>query len=373
MCTPSAALEAQMPDSTSEAAEEGTLAHGLGELMIRVALGRVSKAAFADCMKNIAKDKFYNEAMHEYAEQYCTFVLEKFAEATKRTKDAVIEVEAKLDMTDYIPEGFGTGDAVIIADGTMHIIDLKYGKGVPVSCVENKQMMLYAIGALRDADMLYDIKNVEMTIYQPRLDNISSWTIGKAQLLNWAENYLKPRAELAFNGEGEFLPGDHCRFCRIKKRCRALAELNLELAKYDFRDPVLLEDVEIADILLRTDGFVNWINGVNAYALTEALNGKKFEGFKLVEGRSVRCYSDSDAIAKKLTTNGYPEAVIYEKKLLGITAMEKTISKPVFNELLSDLIIKPEGKPTLVPVTDKRTELNSLDRAVADFSDTEIE
>jgi len=371
-CTPSARLEAQFPENTSEAAEEGTLAHGVGELILRHRLGRVSDKALEDCMKNIRKDKFYSESLQEYAEQYATFVLEKFSEAQTRTKDAVIEIEAKLDMTEYVPEGNGTGDTVIFTDRVLDIIDLKYGKGVLVSCVENKQMMLYALGALKNADILYDIDTIRMTIYQPRMDNISSWSIGKDILLGWAEGFLKPRAQLAFDGEGDFAPGDHCRFCKAKNRCRALAEENLEIAKYTFRDPEKLEDFEIADILSRTDMFVNWINGVNSYALTEALNGRKWEGYKLVEGRSNRTYSDADAVADKLVKSGIPEAIIYEKKLLGITAMEKAITKPTFNTLLSDLVIKPEGKPTLVPVSDKRSEINSTARAVADFSDEEL-
>jgi len=372
-CTPSAALEAKMPYSTSTFAEEGSFAHGFGELLIRNSLGRVSDAALKDAMVNIKKNAHYCEAMHEYMEQYRAFVLEQFSEAQMRTSDAVIDVEVKVDITEYVPEGFGTVDILIVSDQIMHIIDLKYGAGVPVSCKENKQMMLYALGALRDMDMLYDIKDVQMTIYQPRLDNISSWTLGAAELRNWGEGYLKPRAEMAFKGEGEFVAGDHCRFCKIKNRCRALADQNLEIAKYKFREAPLLADSEIADILVRTSLFVNWINGVNDYALAEALNGKKFEGFKLVEGRSVRSYSNADAVADKLTSNGIPEALIYEKKLLGITAMEKAITKKTFTTLLDDLITKPPGKPTLVEVSDKRAEINSLDKAIAAFEDSELE
>ena len=372
MCTPSARLEEQFPESESAAAAEGTMAHGLGELILRHKLGRVSDKAFKDCMVNISKSEYYCPEMQEHAEQYAVYVLEQYAEAQTRTRDAVIEIEAKLDMTEYVPEGFGTGDTLIVADKILDIIDLKYGKGVPVSCVENKQMMLYALGALKDMDMLYDIDTVRMTIYQPRLDNISSWSIGKEQLYNWAENFLKPRAQMAFDGEGEFLPGDHCRFCKAKNLCRSLADHNLEIAKYDFRDPELLTDDEVADILTRTDMFVNWINGVNTYALNQAVSGEKvWPGFKLVEGRSVRKYLDQDKVSEALVLSGIPEAIIYEKKLLGITAMEKAITKPVFNSLLNNLVVKPAGAPTLVPASDKRAEINSLQRAIDDFGNSD--
>jgi hypothetical protein len=369
-CTPSARLELQFPDTAGEAAQEGTVAHALGELLISVHVGITSGTKAKAEMFRIQSDKFYSADMLNHCENYAAFVIELFEEAKKRTKDAVIRVEQKLDLTAYVPEGFGTGDCVIIADGTLYIIDLKYGKGVPVSCENNKQMMLYALGALQGFDFLYDIHTVSMTIYQPRLDNISTFEMPVSALRKWAKDELIPRAKLAFEGKGEFVPGSHCTFCKVKAQCKALAEENLKLAKYDFQEGILLSDDDIADILKRADQFKRWLTAVEDYALTEAIdNGKKWPGYKLVEGRSVRCYSDQDAVAKRLTENGIDEAIIYTRNLLGITAMEKAISKNTFAQLLSDLIVKPQGKPTLVPLSDKRPELNGVESAIRDFSE----
>jgi hypothetical protein len=337
--------------------------------MLRLYNKEISKRTYNARLKKIEADPLYSPDMKGYCEDYVVFVVERFEEAKKRSKDAILQIEVKLNLTDYIPEGFGTGDAVIIADGILDIIDLKYGKGVMVSCENNKQMMSYALGACREFYFLYDISTVRMNIYQPRLYNISSFEMPVTELMDWAENELAPKAELAFKGEGEFVSGDHCQFCRAKAQCRALAEHNLELAKYDFQDSKLLADNEIADVLSRAGQFKKWISAIEAFALSEAVdNGKQWPGFKLVEGRSVRCYSDHDKVAGRLTENGIPEAIIYEKKLLGITAMEKAITKKQFSVLLDDLIVKPQGKPTLVPETDKRPAWNSVESAINDFS-----
>lgn len=369
-CTPSAVLESQFPDTAGEAAAEGTLAHSLGELLIQKKLNIGTVQARKKSIKAIMENKMYNEAMHQYADGYATYVLEQFAEAQKVTKDAMLFLEQRLDLTEYIPDGFGTGDCIIIADGTMQIIDLKYGKGVAVSAVGNKQMAVYALGALAAFEHLYDIQNVKMTIYQPRLDNISSEELPVADLKFFGEAYLKPRAELAFKGEGEFVPGDHCRFCKVKAQCRALADFNLGIAKYEFAMPALLEENDIADILSRVDGLVQWAKAVEDYALSEAVNnGKKWPGYKLVEGRSNRQYTDEAVIVNKLRESGYTDQQIYAPaKILGITALEKEIGKKEFTTLLSDYIIKPAGKPTLVPESDKRPEYHSIDGAKADFA-----
>lgn len=371
-CTPSVRLEEKIPapEVVSEAAEEGTVAHELGETILRLYSGEIKKSEYNKIIKRIKEDKYYNSDMQEHADSYAAFVIEHYEAARKITKDAVLCIETRLDLTEYIEEGFGTGDAIVIADGVLDIIDLKYGKGVPVSCVNNKQMMIYALGALREFDVLYDIHTVRMSIYQPRLNNISSFEMSVQELQEWARTELKPKAELAYKGDGEFVSGDHCRFCRAKVLCRAHAEKQLELAKYDFKDPDMLEDSDISDILTRADNFKNWIGAVEAYALTQAVDhGKSWEGFKLVEGRSVRTYTNQDAVAERLTSNGIEECIIYTKSLLGITAMEKAITKKRFAELLSDLVIKPQGKPTLVPVSDKRPEWSGVESAKNDFSD----
>jgi hypothetical protein len=367
-CTKSARLEEQFPDKAGEAADEGTLAHSLGELILRSKLKRIARYQFNKDLTEIQKNPLYTEAMWEYCESYSAFVLERFAEAISHTKDAMIFLEQKLDLTEYIQEGFGTGDAIIIADGIMDIIDLKYGKGVQVTALNNKQMMLYSLGALRDFDFVYDISKVRMTIYQPRIDNYSSWELSVSDLLTWAQEELKPLAALAFEGKGDYVPGPHCRFCRAKAVCKANADYNLGLAAYDFKTPELLCDEEISDILDRADSFKNWLTAVEDHALNEAINnGKSWPGYKLVEGRSNRKYSDEQAVATKLLEVGFAEDLIYKKGIYTITELEKKIGKKEFALHLSGLIIKPAGKPTLVPMNDKRPEYNSAEAAKQDF------
>jgi hypothetical protein len=369
-CTPSARLEERFPDTAGEFAKEGSLAHELGELLLNKLTGRIKKAEFTKALERIESDPLFNEDMREHATNYAVFVMEQFAKAQQRTPDAVLQIETRLDFTDYVPEGFGTGDAVIIADGTLEIIDLKYGKGVPVSSTDNNQMKLYALGALQEFDVMYDIDAVRMTIYQPRLDNISSWEMGVAPLRKWAKDELKPKAEIAFEGGGIFVAGSHCRFCRAKAQCKALAEQQLEIAKYEFADAALLTDAEVSDILTRADTFTNWIGAVAAFALQEAVDkGKHWPGYKLVEGRSTRIYTDKEQVAGRLMAEGYDEDRIAPRSLLGITAMEKLLMKKGFESLLSDLVVKPQGKPTLVPETDKRPEIGGTESAKKDFSE----
>lgn len=375
MCTPSAVLETEFPDSVSEAAQEGTLAHSIGELIIRNKTGRVSSAAVKDCMKNHAKSKFYNPELLEYAEDYALYVLSEYAKAENTTPDAILEVEARLDMTDYIPEGFGTGDAVIIADGTLRIIDLKYGKGVSVSCVENKQMMLYALGALKAYDFLYDIQRVEMTIYQPRLSNISTWGIDVENLRNWAEGFLKPRAELAFKGEGEFVAGDHCKFCRAKNECKALADENMKVFdQFAGKNPALLTDEEMSIIIEKADDINSWAKSMAKYALDQAVNNNKvWPGYKLVEGKSNRAFTDEEKVAEVLSLEGFKDEQIYKPKALyGITELEKVVGKKNFNPLLGDFITKPSGKPTLAPIADPRPEFNVSAKAFDNINEEEL-
>ncbi len=370
-CTPSARLEQQFPDRAGSAASEGTLAHTLGELIIRFKLKWILKTQYTKALKEIKSHPQYEDAMFDYADEYACFVIEKFSAAQAHTKDAGLLIEQKLDLTDYVPEGFGTGDAMIIANKTLDFIDLKYGKGVEVTAENNKQMMLYALGALRGFDCLFDIETVRMTIYQPRIGNISTFEMQVEDLRDWAENYLKPRAELAFAGEGEFAPGEACRFCKAAATCKANADFNLELAKYEFKESLLLEDAEISDILSRAGLFTKWLNAVEEHAQHEAIvNGKKWPGYKLVEGRSNRAYLDESKVAELLISKGLEEDKIYQpKKILGITAMEKELGKSDFATYLSPLVIKPAGKPTLVPESDKRPELSSAANAASDFAE----
>lgn len=358
-CTPSVALEERFPDKGSEYAAEGTLAHSMAELIIRYNNGEITKKTFSTRMNKIRKDELYSKEMEDYIVEYTQTVWEIFNEVKAECPDAQLLPEQRLDFSEYVPDGFGTGDVVIIADDMVQVIDLKYGKGVGVSAVGNPQLRLYGIGAYLEHSMLYDIQRVKETIIQPRLENVSTEELTVEELMEWADTEVRPKAELAIAGEGEFVPGDHCRFCKAKAVCRARADENLALMKMDFRDPDILEEWEIGEVLQRAEELNDWAKDVKDYAFDQALNhGVKFEGWKLVEGRSNRKYLDEDKVKEALIEAGYSQDKITETKILGITAMEKEIGKKSFGEILSELVVKPEGKPVLVPETDKRPELN---------------
>ena len=355
-CSPSARLEQEFEDRETEAAAEGTAAHALCEHKLRRALKRQSRKPIS---------KYDCEEMDTHTDNYVQFVLETIAQAKEHCADPIINIEQRLDFSCYVPHGFGTGDCIIIADKTLHIIDFKYGQGVLVEAEQNPQMMLYALGALRIYDTLYDIEDVAMTIYQPRRENISTWTITVSNLLSWAENELVPKAKLAFDGKGEYMPGPWCTFCKAAVKCRARAEEKLALAQYEFAQPPLLTDAEIEEILGKLDDLTRWADEIKSYAQDAALNhGKQWHGYKVVEGRSVRKYSDEEAVIEAAHAAGYHD--IFRKTLLPITEMEKLMGKQEFAEVLSGLIIKPAGKPTLVPITDKRP---AMTKANIDFSE----
>lgn len=364
-CPPSVKLEQKFPNKTSEYAAEGTLAHELGEISLNFTLGKIPTRTFNIKLKKIRENKLFTADMPDYVEIYVDTCLEKFSEAKAKTPDAIFKVEQRLDFSEWVPDGFGTGDFVTIADGTMEICDLKYGKGVPVSAKGNPQMRLYALGAIAEFSFLYDIEKVKMTIIQPRLDSISTDEISVKDLLEWAEKVLKPTAELAFKGEGEFKAGEHCGFCRAKSICKARADKNLELAKYEFRSTDTLSEKDISNILGQADELAKWVKDIQEYALDQALQGVTYEGWKVVEGRSNRKYTDTEKVAEVLIANEYTEDKIYKpKELQGLTNMEKLVGKKKLNQLIGELIEKPQGKPVLVAQDDKRPVFNS---AKADF------
>ena len=331
-CNPSARLEQEFEDRETEAAAEGTAAHVLCEHKLRRALKMRSKKPVS---------KYDCDEMDAHTDAYVEFVLEALAEARQVCKDPLVLIEQKLDFSCYVPDGYGTGDCVIVADHLLHIIDFKYGQGVLVDAAENPQMMLYALGALRLFDSLYDIDTVSMSIFQPRRENVSTWTITVDELLAWAENTLKPKAELAFNGEGEYIPGSWCTFCKAAVKCRARAEAKLQLARYEFALPPLLTDAEIEDILLRLDDLTKWANEIQAYAQDAAINhGKVWHGFKLVESRSNRKYTDEAAVAQAANAAGYHD--IYKKSLITITERERRRGKKTFAEVIGGLVEKPK-------------------------------
>lgn len=356
-CTPSARLEESFEDEESVYAQEGSAAHALAEHKLRKYLKQRSKRPVSD---------YETDEMNDYVDEYVNFIIE-LIETTKQTcKDPVMLVEQHLDFSCYVPEGFGTGDFLLVADGILHIVDLKYGRGVPVYADNNPQMMLYALGALNLFDMLYDIREVCMTIHQPRLESVSSWSIPVQELKGWADEELKPKAELAIKGEGELVPGSHCRFCKARNLCRARAESFLELARKEFRPPALLSEEEVAEVLSIADELAKWAGDIFSFAQEEAITkGKEWKGFKLVEGRSARKYKDEKQAAMAAEEAGYKD--IYRKSLIGISEMEKLMGKETFKEILGNLVIKPQGKITLVPVSDKRQPV-TLATAETDFN-----
>ena len=349
-CPPSATLEAGLPDSSSQAAEQGTAAHALAEWKLRRALH--------DAPTTKPVSSWHDAEMDTLTDDYVAFVQERLRDVRQACADPQVLIEQRLDFSHIVPGGFGTGDCVIIAEPTLQIIDLKYGQGVLVEAEKNPQLMLYALGALYAFGPLYAIDEVSVTIYQPRRSNISTWTIPVTDLEAWAEETVKPRATLAAKGEGEFCAGEHCRFCKLAPTCRARAQANLELARLEFAPPAELSDVEIADILTRLPELKAWAADVEAHALSLAVNqGKHWAGFKLVEGRSIRKYADEEAVAAAAEAAGVTD--IWQQRLKTITVLEKQLGKKRFTEILGDLVIKPPGEPTLVPETDKRPALNT--------------
>jgi len=350
-CPPSARLCESYEDKGSEYAQQGTDAHSLCQNKLEQALGIQSE----DPTENLT---YYDAEMESCAESYAAYVMETVAKARETCPDPVVLVEQRLDYSRWVESGFGTGDCVIVADGTLSVIDFKYGKGLLVEAEKNPQMMCYALGALELFDALYDIDTVNMTIFQPRRENLSTYTVSRDELLRWADEVLDPAAKLAYAGEGEFKAGEHCQFCKAKATCRKRAEYNLELAKYDFEMPAHLEDAEIEAVLAKADELAAWVSDVKEYALRAALSGKQWNGWKLVEGRSSRKYVNDEAVAQAVMDAGYDP---YEKKLLGITAMTAALGRKAFAEVIESkgLIEKPQGRPVLVPMSDKRPALNT--------------
>lgn len=365
-CTPSARMEEKMPDRETEFAKEGTLAHALAEAKVweRYGTGK------PEDMDGLRREGLYAPEMEEHTDAYADYVHGLYAKHRETTPDAVLMTEQRLDFTKYIPDGFGTADAVIVAEGMMEVVDFKYGKGVEVSAVENGQMMVYALGALEKWDYLYPIERVRMTIFQPRIGNVSEWEITATALRKWGEEELKPKAAKAFKGEGEATPGGWCRFCKAKAVCRALADFCTADIADGTPDARLMGAEEVSKVLPKAEILKGWVPAVEEHALGLALGGTRVPGYKVVEGRSVRKYADEKAVVDKLFESGYGEDTIYRpRELETISAMEHKLTKKVFAALLGGLVFKPQGKPTLVPESDKRPELNT---AVTDFEGIEV-
>lgn len=348
-CPPSARLCENFEDKGSDYAKQGSEAHSLCQFKLESMLGMKTTDPTADL-------SFYDEEMENCAENYAFYVMEQVAKAKETCTDPVVLIEQRLDFSMWVEDGFGTGDCVIIADGTLSVIDYKHGKGILVEAENNPQMLCYSLGAVELFDGIFDFDTINITIYQPRRENISTYTLSKAELLQWADDVLVPAARLAYAGDGEFESGEHCHFCKAKATCRKRAEHNLELARYDFAPPATLEDEEIEAILLKVDDLVSWASDIKAFALQAAISGKEWAGWKLVEGRANRKYIDETAVADAVVAAGVNP---YEQKLLGITAMTSALGKNQFEEVLGQLVCRPQGKPTLVPESDKRPAMNT--------------
>lgn len=347
-CTPSAKLTAGMEDEATTCAAEGTAAHALCEWKVRKALKmRAGRRSTSD---------YWTDEMEEFTDDYRDFIMDLVGQAKLTCKDPVTLIEQHLDFSCYVPDGFGTGDFLLVADRELNVVDFKYGRGVAIYADHNPQMMLYALGALNLFDCLYDIEQVTMTIFQPRLSSISTWTISAEELYKWAEEVLKPKAELAAKGEGEFISGSWCRFCKARNTCRARAESFLELAKMELQPPALLSDEEVAEVMEKADELSKWASDVMAYAQAEAIeNGKHWNGYKLVEGRSTRRFIDEKKVEEAAKGAGYTD--IYNKSLITLTAFEMLMGKDTFKAVLGSFVTKPAGKLMLVPVSDKRPEV----------------
>nr|WP_319488501.1 DUF2800 domain-containing protein [uncultured Caproiciproducens sp.] len=372
-CPPSARLEETLPDSTSDYAAEGTLAHAIGELKVRKKfLEPMSTRSYNSRMKKLEADPLYDPEMQQHTDAYLDYITGVTMAYPSRP---YVTAEKRLDYSNYAPEGFGTGDCIIIGGDTLHVIDFKYGKGVPVSSEENPQMMLYALGAIDFYNIIYDIKQIVLTIVQPRLDSISEWTIERDKLLDWGVFTVRPVAQTAFNGEGDYCPGDWCRFCRAKAQCRARADTNTALEDFKgiaapskaesgkFPLPPLLSNTEVGEVLQKAIDLEKWASDLKEYALSAILAGEDVQGWKAVEGVSRRSWDDQETAFSDIKAAGIDEAMLYERKPVTAPALEKALGKKLFTEVVGAHIVAPPGKPTLVPETDKREAYHPHDAA----------
>ena len=363
MCPPSVKLSEQFADKPSPYAEEGTFLHELCELKLHRYLGDMVPELIEEQYAEHRDNDFYSDEAESVTDEYVAFCIETIEAVRLSCPDPLIMVEHRLDYSEYVPEGFGTGDLVIVADGVIEVIDFKGGRGVRVDANRNSQLMLYGLGALLEFDPLYDIHTVRMTIVQPRLSNTSTYEITAQELIRWAETEVRPKALLAYEGAGEFCAGEWCRFCKARYTCRKRSEYHMRLAEHDFRQPDLLSDEEIADILPVADSLNSWVQDLLAYATQAAVNGKSWPGYKLVAGRTVRKYTSEAEVIKAATEAGYTD--IYKTTLLGVGDLEKRMGRKRFGEVLGKFIVKPAGAPTLVPETDARKPYSD---AASDFN-----
>lgn len=364
-CPPSVRLCEQFEDVESEYAKEGSLAHEIAELKVKKLIDPgLTSRKFTSAMKKLKEKELYQEEMQGYTDEYVEFIQEQMYsyETTPH-----ISVEQKVDFSQYVPGGFGTADCILISNDTLHVIDFKYGKGVPVSVENNAQLLLYALGAYLAYEMIFPIEHIKMSIVQPRLTGIDTWECSLDYLLDFAKK-AQEKAVMALNSEGDFNCGEHCKFCKAKATCKARANANLELAKYEFKSVDLLTLEEIGEILQKAHDLDTWVKELEKYALAESLKGNNVPGWKAVNGKGSRSFKNTDDAIKVLKENGIAEELLYERKYLTLAQMEKVIGKKDFNNLVGDLIVMNAGKPTLVEVSDKREAITNRIKAEDEFS-----
>lgn len=370
-CPPSARLEEKLPSTTSTYAEEGTFAHELAAHIATYFLGLISEADYENKLEELKKNEFYSYDMHEHCVAYAKLIVEKRDKLIKLSKnhEATVMIEAQIKYDEWAPEGFGTADCLILSDGYLEVVDFKYGKGKRVDAFGNPQMRMYTLGAYQTYGLVYNVENITMTIFQPRLTNgITSDDITINELLEWGNNYVKPRALLAFAGQGDFNPSSEtCKFCKAKAACRARAEENLKLFD-DSPDTLLLTPDETGEILAKADDIENWLKELKEHVQQTLLNGEPVKGWKIIQGRSIRKYADPIKVADAMIAAGYDEAMLYKpKELIGITQMEKDFGKKNVAAVLGDLLIKPPGKPTLAVIDDPRPEYKPEEELLKEF------
>lgn len=366
-CTPSVRLEEQFPDVTTEYAEEGTLAHEIAELKLRkYFIEPMSQRTFNTRLNKMKKHQLYQEEMLKHTDTYLEYLQ---GITLAMTSSPYVAVEKRIDYSSYAPEGFGTVDCLIISGDTLYVNDFKYGKGGAVSAEKNTQMMLYALGAFLEYSFLYPIKRVNLSIVQPRLNSISEFEMPIEDLLAWGES-IKPVAQKAFAGEGDFIPGEHCKFCKAKAQCRARADQYTALDDFKLMKPPLISNEEVGHILERAQHIESWVKALKDYALAESLKGNEVSGWKAVAGRGSRSYTDLDAAFAHLKENGIDEALLYDREPLTVSKLEKVLKTEQFRSLLEEpgYIFKSSGKPTLAPVSDKRKAFTTVPDAASDFN-----
>lgn len=363
-CTPSARLEELLKEKSSEYAEEGRLAHSLGEIKLRKHFTPLKPSEYKKQMKEIQDNPLYASEMNSYTDEYLELVKDYAAGYASKP---YVAIEQRLDYSHIAPDGFGTGDCVMIGGNCLIVIDFKYGQGVPVSAEENPQMKLYALGALSVFSLLYNVEYIKLVVFQPRINNTSEWGVSRAELEAWGES-IKPVAQTAHAGKGEYCAGEHCRFCRAKSLCRTRSVFSQEaFDQYNGMKPPLISPGEVGEILKRADVIKKWITDLEDWTLSELLDNRPVPGWKAVEGRSNRQFADTDLAFGAVKSAGYDEAVLYERKPITLTAVEKLLGKAKFEEVLTPHIIKPPGKPTLAPETDKREAISNKVTAAEAF------